>query len=100
MDVSQPFIVLSAFAMGLAFMFATRLIWTIVRHSIHIAVLAIAFIMLAHSGYIDTEAMKQSRVAETIGKGAGWISANASDAQSWLNQYTVQVRLVRAHQEN
>jgi len=100
MEVTQPFVVLSAFAAGLAFMFATRLIWTIIRHSIHIAILAVAFVMLAHSGYIDTEALKHSGIAETVSKGASWVSTSASDAKAWFSRYNVQVRVVRVRDDN
>ncbi len=101
MEVTQPLVVLGAFLAGLAFMFVTRMLWTILRHSFQLAVVAVAFVVLSQNGYIDTEALRQSKFAAALSRGYDWVSTGATVAGSWIQSYDLQVKVVPAvHSEN
>ncbi len=94
MDVSQPLVVVAAFGAGPAFMFALRLVWTLVSSSIHLLFIAGSLFWLLHLGMPGDAGFSVHSIGEKLSGSIAWVQTHSQAAKDWADAYDVQVRIM------
>jgi hypothetical protein len=100
MDLSQPVQLVLAFIAGFGFLLITRLIWSILRHTVQIALVAGLIFILSEQGYfkLDLNPLKNSSAVGSIKELYGLASSGYNRLNSLASKYELELKV--ASKEN